>query len=383
MSRDRQAGRLSINIQPDNKGVKMMVKNLTLFFVAVFFILSPVMDVRAEEPLQKEAQEAPRLQEKIEKLEKDIKELKKEAEDRRKEAEARKRLEVTEEEKAEKEKEVLSAAGRRYMLKKRRTLEVEYNFRYSYYSTDRMMFEPLDIEHEKEHILDNTIVVEYAFRDNLTFTGGLPFIYKYEKVGASDSKDVSDVGDIFFGLRWQPFKSGGGWPTTILYANISTDTGQSPYDINIDNELSTGSGFWSFTGGASFSKAVDPVVAFGSLSFSYNSDVTSLHNKLGGRVLKKVEPGNDIGFSMGIGYALSYDVSLTLKFMQNYRLETEYHYKDGLRAKNSAYMTSVFDIGAGWRINPKTTMYIDVGIGLTNDDPDFYLSFRLPFDFLI
>jgi hypothetical protein len=300
---------------------------------------------------------------------------------RRKEARARERLKVTEEEKAEKEKEVLSAAGRRYVLLKRRTLEVEYNFRYSYYSTDRMMFEPIDIVHEKEHILTNTIVADYAFRDNLTFTGALPFVYKYEKVGASDSNDVSDVGDISFGLRWQPFKSGGKWPTTILYGNISTDTGQSPYDINSYGELSTGSGFWSFTGGASFSKALDPVVAFGNLSYSYNSEVTDLNYKLGGKVLKKVEPGNDIGFSMGIGYALSYDVSITLKFMQNYRLETKYHYKDGLRAKSSAYMSSIFAIGTGWRINPKTTIFINVGTGLTDNASDFFLSFRLPFDF--
>ena len=361
----------------------MMVKKLTLFFVAVFFILSLTMDARAEEKLQKEVQEGPGLLEKIEKLEKDIAELKKEAEARRKEAEARERLKVTEEEKAEKEEEVLSAAGRRYTLLKEGTMAVEYNFGYSYYTTDRLEFGEsfLDVEHEKLHCLTNTIVVDYAFLDNLTFTGSIPFVYKYEKVGASDSEEVSDMGDISFGLRWQPFKSGGRWPTTILSAGISTDSGQSPYDINIGDELSTGSGYWSCYAGASLSKAIDPVVAFGSLGYSHNFDATGLHQHHGALVLKEVDPGDSIDFSMGIGYALSYDVSLTFSFSQSYNLEREYSFKGGQNSESAAYMTSIFSIGTGWRVSPKTTIYINAGAGLTDDDPDFLFTFRLPFDF--
>lgn len=334
------------------------------------------MDVWAEEGLRNGAQEDAGLLKKIEELEKDIEALKKEAE-------ARKRLEVTEEEKAEKEKEVLTAAGRRYVLKKEGTLGVEYNFGYSYYTTDRLEFGEsfLDVKHEKLHSLTNTIVVDYAFLDNLTVTGSLPFVYKYEKVGASDSKDVSDVGDISFGLKWQPFKSGGKWPTTILSANISTDTGQSPYDINTDDELSTGSGYWSCSVGASFSKPIDPVVAFGSLSYSHNFDATGLNQHHGTLVLKKVDPGDSIGFSMGVGYALSYDVSLTMSFSQSYSFETEYYYKNGPTRKSAASTTSSFSIGTSWRVNPKTTIYINVGAGLTDDASDFFLSFRLPFDF--
>lgn len=360
----------------------MTARKITLFLVVFFFLLSPAMDAGGEEELRNVAPEGQGLLKKIEELEKDLEALKKEAEARRKETEARERLEVTEEEKAEKDKEVLSAAGRRYTLGKTGRLELEYNFGYNYYTTDRLEFgEKLHVTHEKLHVLTNTIVVDYAFLDNLTFTGSLPFVYKYEKVGASGSKDVSDVGDISFGLRWQPFKSGGRWPTTILSAGISADTGQSPYDINIDEELSTGSGFWSCSAGASFSKAIDPVVAFGSLSYSHNFDASGLNQHYDTLTLKKVEPGDCIGFSMGIGYALSYDVSLTFSFTQSYSLEKEYYFESGQTSKSAAYMTSIFSIGTGWRVSPKTTIFINAGIGLTDDDPDFLLSFRLPFDF--
>lgn len=367
--------------------MKMTLKKLAVLFASIFLALSPAMQLRAQEtnavneteaaqgkPLESQGSE---LQRTLETLEKDIQELKKGAE-------AEKKLEVTEEEKAEKEKKIVAAAGRSYTLMKKRTLELEYNFRYSYYSVERVIVEPFEIAHPKEHIQNHTIVVDYAFLDNLTFTGAIPFVYKYERVGTGESKDVSDVGDISFGFRWQPFKSESSRrPTTILYGSISAPTGMSPYKINLERQLSTGSGFWSCTGGASLSKPFDPVVAFGSLSFSYNSDVKDLDQKYGSYTLDSVEPGNDIGFSMGIGYALSHNVFLTLKFMQNYHFESKYGYSSGGKTSGSPYLSSIFDIGTGWRINPKTTVFIGVGIGLTNDDPDFYLSFRLPFDFQI
>jgi preprotein translocase subunit SecG len=340
---------------------------------------APAMDIKAEEKPQKEAPESSGLLQKIEKLERDMAELKKEAEVRRKEAGAREKLAVTEEEKTAKEAEILTAADRRYTLRRSGTVGLDYNFGYSYYSVDRIA--PFDIEHEKKHALTHTISVDYAFYDNLTFTGALPFVYKYENVGVTDSKEVSDVGDISFGFRWQPFKSGGEWPATILSGSVGTPTGASPYAIDTDRELSTGSGFWSFTGGASASKTLDPVVAFGGLSYTYILGASGLSYKYSTAVLEKVEPGASIGFNMGLGYALSYNVSLNLGFSQSYTLGSTYYFENGSKISTAASMSSSFSIGTGWRINPKTTVSIGASIGLTNNDPDFSLSFRLPFNF--
>jgi outer membrane murein-binding lipoprotein Lpp len=366
----------------------MTLRELALFFLLIFLVFSPVVDAGAQNEPPASAPQgniSPQesLETKIQKLEKDFEALMREAEARKTEAEARRKLEPTEEEKAEEEKRVLTTAGRSYTLMEKGTMCVEYNFRYSYYSVDQLLFEPVAVHHEKLHELYNHISVDYALRDNLTVTGAIPFIYRYESVGASDSTEQSSIGDISFGARWQPFKSGGAWPATTFYANISAPTGESPYEINIDDELSTGSGFWSCSIGASFSKAIDPVVAFGQLGFSYNFEVDGLEQKHGSRVLEKVEPGSDIAFSIGLGYALSYAVSLTMRFTQNIRLETDYTYKDGKVATAPSYVSSIFCIGTGWRLSNKTTIFVDVGLGLTTNDPDFYLSFRLPFDFAL
>jgi len=263
---------------------------------------------------------------------------------RREEVEARKSLEITEEEKTEKEKEVLSAAGRRYTLKKKGMMGLQYGFGYSYYTTEKLDSGLGYYEHEQVHSMTHTITVDFA-------------------------------------VRWQPFKSGGEWPTTILSGNITTNSGQSPYSINVDDELSTGSGFWSFSAGASLSKTIDPVVAFGSLSYSHSLEARGLNQHLGSYVLNKVKPGDSISYSMGIGYALSYDVSMTMAFSQSYDFGTEYYFEGDRISKGATSSSSNFSIGTGWRINPKTTIFINVGIGLTDNDSDFSVSFRVPFDF--
>ena len=42
---------------------------------------------------------------------------------------------------------------------------------------------------------------------------------------------------------------------------------------------------------------------------------------------------------------------------------------------------SILSIGTGWQLSPTLSMIMRVGIGLTNDDPDFIFSLRMPFQF--
>ncbi len=330
----------------------------------------------AKEPPPGETQKVKELERRIRNIEKELKEL-------REEREARKKLQVTREEKEKKEKEILSAAGRQYTLLKKGTLGVEYNFTYAYYSYD-VIREASHIEHHANHNLTNALYIEYALMDNLTFNSNLPFVYKYDRSGTSESKDVNDLGDVSLGVQWQPFKSGGALPAAILQATVTLPSGRSPYEIDPESELSTGSGYYTASAGVTFSRTVDPIVAFGSLSYDHNFDINSLDQKRsGGRVLTEVDPGDRINGSIGIGYALSYKVSLNLSYQYSYNFATTYHWKATQDTKRAAYSSSIFSIGTGWRITPTRSIYIKVGIGLTNDDPDFLFSIRVPFRFIM
>ena len=320
-------------------------------------------------------------------IEQELKELKEEIQKLRGENEARKKLEIPEEEKGQTIEDILSAAGRQYSLLKEGTVGISYAFGYTYYSGDAID-ESTTVLRRVNHNLTNTISLEYALFNNLTLSSNFPFVYKYNKVGTEESQDTTDLGDISLGLAWQPFKAGGRIPATIFSLTASLPTGSSPYEINYEDELSTGAGYYGLGAGVSFSKVLDPLVAFGNLSFTYGFPESGLSQILYENptdptqkiYLTKVEPGSSVGFSMGFGYALSYQASLNMSAQFNYSFGSKYESSSGTTETGSS-LSSIFNIGTGWRVTPARSIYASVGIGLTNNDPDVSLSIKLPYEF--
>ncbi len=313
-------------------------------------------------------------------LQQEVQELKREVQRMRDENEARKRLEVPEEEKSKSVEDILSAVSRQYILLKKGTIGLGYTFGYSYYSGDVITDR---VEQRSNHNLTNNIDVEYAILNNLTINGNFPFAYKYNKVGTSQSQEATDIGDISLGVQWQPIKAGGKFPTTILSAGVTFPTGTSPYEIDPSNSLSTGNGYYSFSGGVSLSKTLDPLVAFGNLTYSYGleQDGLSQYWKTMGATLTKVDPGSAIGFALGFGYALSYQASLNLSTQFTYSFGSRYFFQDVGVYDPGSSVSSSFNVGTGWRVTPTRSVYFTLGIGLTINDPDFAFAIRVPFEF--
>jgi len=314
-------------------------------------------------------------------LEQQVKDLRQEIKKIRDENEARKKLEVPEEEKSQTVEDILSAAGRQYTLMKKGTLGLDYTLGYSYFSSDAIT-EASVIERRANHNLTNTISAEYALFNNLTMSASIPFCYKYNRVGTASSQDATDLGDITVGLTLQPLKAGGTMPTTIFSLGVSLPTGTSPYEVNQNQTLATGSGYYSISSGLSFSKVIDLLVAFGSLGYSYGlkeSGINQYWSKT--QKLTGIEPGSSIGLSFGFGYALSYQASLNIGAQFSYSFGPEYEVNNTQTFKSGSSLSGSFNVGTGWRVTAARSIYITLGIGLTNNDSDFSLSFRLPFEF--
>jgi len=325
-------------------------------------------------------------------IEQEIKELKQEIKKLRGENEARKKLEAPEEQKSESVEDILSAAGRQYSLLKKNTVGLSYSFGYSYYSGD-VIDESTVVLRRVNHNITNTISLEYALFNNLTLSSSIPFVYKYNKVGTDESMDVTDLGDISLGIAWQPFKAGGRIPTTIFTLGASLKTGTSPYEINYDDELSTGAGYYGISAGVSLSKVVDPLVAFGNLSVNYGFPESGLSqiiyqnetNPSERIYLTEVKPGTNIGLAFGFGYALSYQASMNLSAQFAYSFGSKYTNKGSgsasTESETGSSVSSSLNIGTGWRITPARSIYASVGMGLTNNDPDVSLNLKFPFEF--
>lgn len=321
----------------------------------------------------------------VEQLKKQMQMLEKKLEQMQEESEIRRQLEVTEEEKSDTQDDVLSAAGRDYSLMKQGYLGFEYSLKYTGSSYDSIV-QNAKVEHSASHSLTNSLLVEFPFKDNITLNANVPFVSKVSSQSNSDAKDVTDFGDVSFGWQWQPFRSGGGAATKIISGSATMPTGRSPYKIDSTREISTGSGGYALSTGLNLSKPIDPLVTFGSINYTHNFDISGLNYKTGtqgeaGIYLEEVQPGDTFSYSMGLGYSLSYKVSLTLSYQYTYLMKTRYKWVGTDDVTSESSMSSVFNIGTRWNITPQRSLNVKLGVGLTNNDPDFSVSVRVPFEY--
>lgn len=278
--------------------------------------------------------------------------------------------------------EVFHAAEKNYSLLQAGRQSLNYSFNYSYSGTQNLDLEVinsqvrnLDVTPEATHNFTNAFSYDYGFYDNLTLGTRIPLTTKFD---TQEDLNVNDVGDISFTARWQPNPHIPGTMSTTLFGTLSSKTGVSPYEIDVNRQLSTGSGYYSIGGGASISKVLDPVVLFGSGSLRYNHKVKDLKQVRGARLLQELEPGFTLSGSGGFSYSLSYDISLSLSVQLTYNDETVLSFSDGTEATASSQMAGIINMSLGTRISDQTIVNTSVGFGMTRGAPDFTIGFSMP-----
>ncbi len=344
-----------------------------------FFILAGAVNAQEEPDTNgspgSEDNQKEELLNRIEELEKRINEL-------TEESRARRKLEITEQEKQEKEKDVLEAVGREYTLDAKHSVGLDYTLMYGYSPSERFDSQLL-VTDEADHTIKHIVSTSYGILDNLSASTTIPFVYRYHKLGTSREIDETDIGDLSAGISFQPWKSKAGDVAKTFSLSVSLPTGRSPYEINTETELSTGGGIYSIAAGGSFSKQIDPIVAFWNLSYVYNMDATDLDHTISeGYVLEKVKTGNEISASAGLAYALSYKVSVNSSISYSYTYSHDYYYKNATSVlKSGDTVSATLGFGLGWKATNKTTLSFSLGYGLTGTG--FSLSFRAPFNFVL
>jgi hypothetical protein len=293
-------------------------------------------------------------------------------------------------------KDTLSKTDRQYSLLRAGRISATYDLTYSYvgsqsvdvgYASSTGDIDLLRIETTRAHTITNTLSVDYGLLDNLTVNGTFPFVSKFTQ-GTQFSGTAFGIGDISLGARYQPFVQNPAGPTFTLTSTLSLPTGRSPYDQIVGQNTSTGNGFASANVGVNASQVFDPVVLYGSLGFGASKSVTNLHqyNPADGSILTSLRPGKTISFGAGFTYALSYNVSTSVSFQENVttasRITIVDANNDPVTARSTSMQTgAVMNFGLGLRLNPKTTINLTAGVGLTVDSPDFTLGLNMPLNF--
>jgi hypothetical protein len=294
----------------------------------------------------------------------------------------------TEEEQLE---EILSSEQNEYDLINQGNFKVNYSFNYNFNSnvqprqavrsgTDAGVT-VFNLQTDSQHTVTHRLSTRFGFRNNITVGANIPIVTKWN---STNGEATGNFGDMSFSARYDPFITRPGEMSMTFSGSLTVPTGKSPWEINQDERLSTGSGGFSFGGGMNVSKTVDPVVAFGSLSFGWGLPITGLNQRRSQGFLTEVRPGPSFGFGMGMAYSLSYDVSLTMNFNYNISLPTDLVFKDfqgsdEIREIDTSVQTSsIYRISTGWRLSPEYIANVGVGIGLTENSPDMNFSVSLP-----
>ncbi|MDN5511556.1 hypothetical protein [Acinetobacter sp.] len=282
--------------------------------------------------------------------------------------------------------EVFTSNERQYSLIKKSDISSYYDIDYTYYRDTQIDAEmangqlyQLRVQENAAHSITNTFTAQYGILDNLTFTASVPLVAKTDLL-----KDASTagLGDISFGARWEPFPLKAGRLPLILFGNVSTKTGDSPYEVNATDDLATGKGYYSAGIGASTRKYIDPVVLFASVSANYGFKETGLNQRRGTRIIDEFEPGISGGFALGFAYSFNYDVSMTMSYQQSFNTGSQFTYTSGESYSPADQTSSTLAISLGVRVSPETIVNGTVGIGLTEDAPDVSLGLSFPLDIL-
>ncbi|MGK5736436.1 putative pilus system protein FilC [Acinetobacter junii] len=288
--------------------------------------------------------------------------------------------------------EVFTSNERQYSLIKKGVFSSYYDIDYTYYRDSRLdlatgdstsTLARLRVEEDANHTLTNTFTVQYGLLDNLTLSASVPFIAKKDLL---QDQTAAGLGDLSFGARWEPFPLKQGRLPLVLFGSLSTKTGDSPYEIGID-ELSTGKGYYSVGVGASTRKYIDPVVLFTSVSANYGLKESGLNQIRGGgvdgpRILDSFDPGLSGGFAFGFAYSFNYDVSLTMSYQQSFNTGSKFYFKNDESFKSADQSSSTLSFALGVRVSPETIVNGTVGIGLTEDAPDVSLGLSFPLDII-
>ncbi|KVO00296.1 hypothetical protein WJ70_03445 [Burkholderia ubonensis] len=273
---------------------------------------------------------------------------------------------------------------------------------------DAIFLGNLNLGQTKSHQLMSDVDVRYGLTERISVDADVPYMYRTSTFmnggagGAANTLSDTSVnshalGDVNFGLYYQFVKEHGSVPDIVGSLRVKAPTGTSPFGIKLlqadpnntnlvaPSKLPTGTGFWSITAGVSVLKTYDPVVLFGSVSYTYNvarsfSDISSV---VGQTQPAKVKLGDIVQFGGGVALAFSERDSASIAYTMAIEPSTRTQAPGGSwqRVPGSQTTASTLGFGLNHVFNKHLTVNASVAIGLTPDAPNFVVGLRFPYTF--
>jgi hypothetical protein len=176
------------------------------------------------------------------------------------------------------------------------------------------------------------------------------------------SRTGQGLGDFSVGLAKTVLRERNWLPDVVLRVNWDTGTGDRQ-----NSDVALGAGFQELTGSVSLIKRQDPLAFVGGAFYEWAYDQVD-----------DIDPGDSYGFSIGTFLAASPNTSLSVVLNQSFGDEVEVA---GQRIRGSDTVQSILSFGASAILGRNWLLTGAVGVGLTDDSPDYSVSLSLPIRF--
>lgn len=213
----------------------------------------------------------------------------------------------------------------------------------------------------RDRVLVFPFTARYAFTNRLLGVVTVPGAVAWRDIPTltgTRTHETSGLGDISFGAQYQIFTERLVRPALMFFLLGASDTGKGGFLLP-STQTPLGTGFWQINPGISFVKTVDPVVLFGSLSY------THFFAKSG------FQPGEAVNPLLGVGFAVNDEIALSFKLAGSIITHPQYH--GHTFGETLSPFTFYFTLDK--YITNVSYLEPSVGIGLTSDAADF--SFAL------
>lgn len=292
------------------------------------------------------------------------------------------------------------------VLTRRGQLVLEPQIEYAHSSTNRFFFQGFEVvdtvliglieatDADRE-TLQAALAARLGITNRLELEARIPYLYRDDRVenvlvSITDQPTITEstsshgLGDIEIAAHYQINDGMGGWPYFVGNLRVKTDTGEGPFDVDVDEfgiaqELATGSGFWGIQPSITAIFPSDPAVFFANLGYTWNIK-RDIDKTIAGVEIGEVDPGDSINTTFGMGISLNERTSFSFGFEYDYVLKTTQE-RNGVEVESEELKIGSLLLGWSYQLSDNVGLNLNTGFGVTEDATDFRTTLRVPIRF--
>lgn len=230
-----------------------------------------------------------------------------------------------------------------------------------------------DALHTRSDSYTGSLTAQAGLPWGMMLTANAPYTHRDTSIGSN-----SGFGDLSISLSKQLTSESEHVASFVASLGYIHDNGEDPFA-----PVPIGFGFRVLGGTLSALKRVDPLVVYGSLSYShaYAEDV-SAENFLGEPGFTgRIAPGDSWGYRLGTSLAATPEITLDASLSGSFIRGADVRSDEVGRYTLPKATLGFINLGAGFLLSRNLSLLVNASAGVTEDSPDFIFAVSSPYRF--